>query len=248
VKHAAVGVDRVTEENQQRDLHLIQRARLGERSAQEELVRKYTPLVRHIVRNYYARFLEFDDLMQEGLIGLLHAIREYDGEKYEVKFSSFAYICVIRKVYNVIKHTNGTKHRVLNDAVSLFNFVNLDETRIVLDVVASEDAEVDPAKVVEREFISARVEQVLQSHLSELEYTVIRLLLAGYSYTDLERQLGVGAKVIDNARTRVRLKLKRILQKYGSLLSPKVPEKARQRKDLYYHFPTPLPPAVSLDR
>ncbi len=242
-----MGVGQVTEENQKRDLHLIQRARLGDRSAQEELVRKYTPLVRHIVRNYYARFLEFDDLMQEGLIGLLHAIREYDGEKYDVKFSSFAYICVIRKVYNVIKHTNGTKHRVLNDAVSLFNFVNLDETRIVLDVVASEDAEVDPEKVVEQEFVSARVEQVLQSHLSELEYTVIRMLLAGYSYTDIEERLGVSAKVIDNARTRVRLKLKRILQKYGSLLSPKVPEKARQRKDLYYHFPTPLPPAASLD-
>ncbi|MDI6870324.1 MAG: sigma-70 family RNA polymerase sigma factor [Bacillota bacterium] len=237
----------MTEENQKRDLYLVQRARLGDRLAQEELVRKYTPLVRHIVRNYYARFLEFDDLMQEGLIGLLHAIREYDGERYAVKFSSFAYICVIRKVYNVIKHTNGTKHRVLNDAVSLFNFVNLDETRIVLDVVASEDAEVDPEKVVEEEFISARVEQVLRAHLSVLEYTVIRMLLAGYSYADMERELGVSAKVIDNARTRVRLKLKRILQKYGSLLSPKVPDKTRQRKDLYYRFPTPLPSVAALD-
>lgn len=237
----------MTEENQKRDLHLIQCARRGDRLAQEELVRKYTPLVRHIVRNYYARFLEFDDLMQEGLIGLLHAIREYDGERYDVKFSSFAYICVIRKVYNVIKHTNGTKHRVLNDAVSLFNFVNLDETRIVLDVVASEDTEVDPEKVVEQEFVSARVEQVLRTHLSVLEYTVIHLLLAGYNYNDIERELSVSAKVIDNARTRVRLKLKRILQKYGSLLSPKVPEKARQRRDLYYHFPSPLPPAASVD-
>lgn len=237
----------MTEDNQKRDLHLIQRARHGDHSAQEELVRKYTPLVRHIVRNYYARFLEFDDLMQEGMIGLLHAIREYDGERYDVKFSSFAYICVIRKVYNVIKHTNGTKHRVLNDAVSLFNFVNLDETRIVLDVVASEDLEVDPEKVVEQEYVTARVEQVLRNHLSELEYTVIRMLLAGYSYTDIERELNVSAKVIDNARTRVRLKLKRILQKYGSLLSPKVPQKARQRKDLYYHFPTPLPQVASLD-
>lgn len=237
----------MTDENQKRDLHLIERAREGDRMAQEELVRKYTPLVRHIVRNYYARFLEFDDLMQEGLIGLLHAIREYDGEHYDVKFSSFAYICVIRKVYNVIKHTNGTKHRVLNDAVSLFNFVNLDETRIVLDVVASDDAEVDPEKVVEQEFVSDRIEQVLRTHLSQLEYAVIRMLLAGYSYTDIERRLGVNAKVIDNARTRVRLKLKRILQKYGSLLSPKVPEKTRQRKDLYYQFPTALPPVASLD-
>jgi RNA polymerase sporulation-specific sigma factor len=240
-------VRRVTDENQRRDLHLLQRARSGDRQAQEELVRKYTPLVRHIVRNYYARFLEFDDLMQEGLIGLLHAIREYDGEHYDVKFSSFAYICVIRKVYNVIKHTNGTKHRILNDAVSLFNFVNLEETRIVLDVVPSEDVELDPEKVVEQEFVSTRVEQVLRAHLSVLEYAVIRMLLAGYTYTDIEQELRVNAKVIDNARTRVRLKLKRILQKYGSLLSPKVPEKARQRKDLYYQFPSPLPPVASLE-
>ncbi|MGE5552367.1 MAG: sigma-70 family RNA polymerase sigma factor [Betaproteobacteria bacterium] len=242
-----MGVGQLTEDNQKRDLRLIQQAKLGDRAAQEELVRKYTPLVRHIVRNYYARSLEFDDLMQEGLIGLLHAIREYDGQRYDVKFSSFAYICVIRKVYNVIKHSNGTKHRALNDAVSLFNFVNVDETRIVMDLVASEDTEVDPEKVVEQEFVSARVEQVLRSHLSVLEYTVIRMLLAGYSYADIEQKLGVSAKVIDNARTRVRLKLKRILQKYGSLLSPKVPEKARQRKDLYYQFPTPLPPVASLD-
>lgn len=238
---------RLTDDNQKRDLHLIERARHGDRTAQEELVRKYTPLVRHIVRNYYARFLEFDDLMQEGMIGLLHAIREYDGERFDVKFSSFAYICVIRKVYNVIKHTNGTKHRMLNDAVSLFNFVNLDETRIVLDVVASEDAEVDPEQVVEQQYVSARVEQVLRTHLSVLEYRVIRMLLAGYTYSDIEHELGVSPKVIDNARTRVRLKLKRILQKYGSLLSPKVPQKTRQRKDLYYRFPAPLPPVASLD-
>lgn len=235
------------DENQRQDLGLLQRTRLGDRAAQEDLVRKYTPLVRYIVRNYYARFLEFDDLMQEGLIGLLHAIREYDGDRFDVKFSSFAYICIIRKVYNVIKHTNGTKHRVLNDAVSLFNFVNLDETRMVLDVVASEDAAVDPEKVMERRFVSERVDQVLRTYLSVLEYTVIRMLLAGYTYADMERELGVTAKVIDNARTRVRLKLKRILQKYGSLLSPKVPQKTRQRKDLYYQFPTPLPQTASLD-
>ncbi|MGE5509118.1 MAG: sigma-70 family RNA polymerase sigma factor [Chitinophagales bacterium] len=235
------------DENQRQDLGLIQRTRLGDRAAQEDLVRKYTPLVRYIVRNYYARFLEFDDLMQEGLIGLLHAIREYDGERFDVKFSSFAYICIIRKVYNVIKHTNGTKHRVLNDAVSLFNYVNLDETRMVLDVVASEDAAVDPEKVMERRYVSERVDQVLRTYLSVLEYTVIRMLLAGYSYGDIERELGITAKVIDNARTRVRLKLKRILQKYGSLLSPKVPQKTRQRKDLYYQFPVPLPRTASLD-
>jgi RNA polymerase sporulation-specific sigma factor len=238
----------VGEENQRYDLWLIQRTRKGDQAALDELIRKYTPLVRYIVRNYYARFLEFEDLMQEGLIGLLHAINEYDCERFDVKFSSFAYICVIRKIYNIIKQINGNKHRVLNDAVSLFNYVNLDETRMIVDVIASDDADVDPESVVENNFITERVDQVLKTHLSLLEYTVIRLLLAGYTYGDIEQEIGVSAKVIDNARTRVRLKLKRILQKYGSLLSPKVPQKARQRKDLYYNFsPSSLDSRASSD-
>src|SRR5690625_3879933 len=103
--------------NQALDLALAPRVRGGDAAAREELVKKYIPMVKHIVRNHYASFLDFDDLTQEGLIGLLGAIDEYRPDKFDVKFSSFAYICIIRKVYNAIKQTNGNKHRALNEAV-----------------------------------------------------------------------------------------------------------------------------------
>ncbi|MGB4251208.1 MAG: sigma-70 family RNA polymerase sigma factor, partial [Limnochordia bacterium] len=90
-------------DNQAVDLELIRRVRAGEEGARESLVLKYIPMVKYIIRNYYSSFLDFEDLVQEGLIGLLSAIEEYKPERYDVKFSSFAYLCIIRRVYNVIK-------------------------------------------------------------------------------------------------------------------------------------------------
>ncbi len=231
------------DKNQARDLNLILRSRAGERDATEELIKKYTPLVRYIVKNYYARFLDFEDLTQEGMIGLLHAIDEYDYQRFNIKFSSFAYICIIRKIQNVVKQTNGNKHKTLNDAVSLFSFVNPDENRMILDVVPSADGTVDPAQVAEDKYMDQRIEELLRAHLSVLEYRVIKMLIAGYTAREIEMEIGVNAKIVDNARTRVRLKLKRILDKYGSLSNPRVPKKARQRKDLYYNFNMLFPPS-----
>ena len=218
--------------NQERDLELIRRIRQGDSEAREELVQKYTPMVKHIVRNHYASFLEFEDLLQEGLIGLLSAIDEYRPEK-QVKFSSFAYICIIRKIYNVIKQTNGNKHRALNDAVSLHAFVNHEQTRTVLDSVICDDASADPLEAIEEKMTNQTLDAVLEDHLSVLEYTVINLFLRGYSSSEIESTIGVNSKAVDNARTRVRLKLRRILAEHGSLLSPKLPAKIRRREDLY---------------
>jgi len=222
--------------NQERDLELIRQVRAGNRKAREELVTKYIPMVKRIARNHYASFLEFEDLMQEGLIGLLSAIEEYDPDK-KVKFSSFAYICILRKIYNVIKHSNGNKHKALNDAVSIYAFVNPDETRTVLDCVPFEDPSLDPEQVVEERIVNQRLKSVLENHLSVLEYTVISLFLQGYTTAEIEAAIGVNAKAVDNARTRVRLKLRRILTEHGSLLNPKVPVRVRRREDLYRKLP-----------
>lgn len=219
--------------NQEADLYLISLIREGNPLAKEELVRKYVPMVKHIIRNYYASFLEFEDLLQEGLIGLLNAINEYKPEQYDVKFSSFAYICIIRKVYNIIKQSNGNKHKALNDAVSLYTYTNTDESRTFMDLIPTNDAKIDPETFVEQKVINASLNQVLRNHLSILEYTVIMLFLNGYTSSEIEEEIGIGAKAVDNARTRVKLKLRRIMNQYGSLLSPKVPAQVRKREDLY---------------
>lgn len=223
--------------NQSIDLELIRQIRAGDQRAKDKLVAKYVPMVKYIIRNYYASFLDFDDLMQEGLIGLLNAIEEYKPDKFDVKFSSFAYICIIRRVYNVIKQTNGNKHRLLNEAISLQSAVGLDEGRTVLDLIPAEPEDIDPQHLIEEKMVNNLLERVLKNHLSVLEYAVIVRLIRGYTCSEIQAELGVGPKVIDNARTRVKAKLRRLLGEYGSLLSPDVPTEVRRREDLYIHLP-----------
>ena len=224
-------------DNQSIDLELIERLRRGDEEARDSLIVKYIPMVKYIIRNYYSSFLDFEDLLQEGLIGLLSAIEEYKPDEYDVKFSSFAYICIIRRVYNVIKLSTGNKHRLLNEATSLQTPIGSDESRSIMDLVAAGIPQFDPETVFEDKYVSEVIGTVLRNHLSILEYAVIVRLLKGYSAREIEEEMGVGLKVIDNARTRVKSKLRRLLDEYGSLLSPKVPTNVRKREDLYLNLP-----------
>lgn len=225
------------DDNQTIDLGLIARIREGDEEARDSLVAKYIPMVKYIIRNYYSAFLDFEDLLQEGLIGLLSAMDEYNSDDYDVKFSSFAYICIIRRVYNVIKLTTGNKHRLLNEATSLQMPVGSDESRTIIDLVAAGIPEFDPQAVYEDKYVTEVLGTVLRNHLSILEYAVIVRLLKGYSAREIEEEMGVGLKVIDNARTRVKSKLRRLLDEHGSLLSPQVPTNVRKREDLYLDVP-----------
>ncbi len=224
--------------NQNIDLGLIQRIRADDEEARDILVVKYVPMVKYIIRNYYSSFLDFEDLLQEGLIGLLSAIEEYRPDEYDVKFSTFAYICIIRRVYNVIKHTSGNKHRLLNEATSLQAPVGADENRTIMDFVADGANQVDPEMILEERLVNEIIGQVLKNHLSLLEYAVITRFLQGYTAGEIEQEMGVGLKVIDNARTRVKTKLRRLIDEHGSLLSPHVPTDVRRRKDLYLDIPS----------
>lgn len=222
----------MSDRNQTIDLQLLSRSRNNDSFAKEELVKKYTPMVKYIVRNNYVKTLEFEDMFQEGLIGLLSAIDEYNSQDYNVKFSSFAYLCIIRKIYNIIRQSNNNKNRTLNQAVSLQTPTDDSETRTLLDFLASERT-VDPEEVLENKWIAERINELLKNHLSMLEYTVIELILNGYTVGEIEERIGVDAKAIDNARTRVRFKLQKLLNKYGSLTNPHIPNKVRKREDLY---------------
>lgn len=220
-------------DNQKIDLNLIHRIREGEELAREKLVVKYIPMVKYIIRNYYSYFLDFEDLMQEGLIGLLSAIEEYKPDEYNVKFSSFAYICILRRIYNVIKLTSGNRHRLLNEATSLQTRIGADENREIMDLIADGFSQFDPETVLENKCVNEGISEVLRNHLSFLEHAVIIRILKGYTASEIHSELGVGLKVIDNARTRVKTKLRRLLDQYGSLLNPQIPKLVRKREDLY---------------
>lgn len=221
--------------NQKRDLELLQRIAMKDADAEEELIRKYTPMIRHIVRRHYARAMDFEDLCQEGFIGLIQAIDQYDPVGYDVAFSSFAYLCIIRKVYNAIKSANGARNRPLNTAISLQNPVAGQAERTVQETIPSEEP--DPLELVDERLAEGRLQQVLRNHLSVLEYTVASFLAQGYTAQEIVRAVGVNAKAVDNARTRVRAKLDRLLSQYGTLLNPMLPMAVRRRTDLYVQLP-----------
>ncbi len=221
--------------NQLCDLSLISRIRTEkDAQAKEELVKKYLPMVRHIVKNQNPSFNEFEDYLQEGSIGLLKAIEEYDPDNYPIKFSTFAYICILRRIYNTIKQSMSKKALFSANALSLNMQLNGEDSRTLLDSIPAEEPE--PFLQIENEWTIQKLAAVLEAHLSPVEYRVIQMLLNGLTIHEIQDQLRLSVKAVDNARTRARLKLKKILFDYGSLLSPQIPLKTRKRKDLSIHL------------
>ena len=216
--------------NQNKDLFLLRQIREGnDPQAKEELVRKYIPMVKHIVKNHNCYYIEYEDLIQEGLIGLLKAINEFNAE-FGIKFSTFAYICILRKIYNVLKRFSGKSRKLYRESASLFAYVNSEESRTLLDTL--DDDSCNPEELVAEKLTVNRLQKVLKAHLTEVEYSVTLLYLKGHSFTEIQKQLLLKAKVVDNAKTRARLKLQRIIKEYGSLLHPDIPLTTRKRMDL----------------
>jgi len=222
--------------NQDKDLWLINRFRMEQDLfSREELVKKYLPMVRHIVKNHHVPASDFDDYFQEGAIGLLKAIDEYDSENYAIKFSTFAYICIIRRIFNTLKSTKSKIACRPVNVLSLNALINNeDETCTLLDLLP--DFHNEPFAEVEDNWMQQKLATVLEAYLSPIEFQVMQMVLNGYKLRDIQKRLSLSLKVLDNARTRARLKLSKILFRYGSLLSPQIPLKAKKRTDLTIQF------------
>jgi len=217
--------------NQQLDLELIKRIRAGQDGgSREELVIKYLPLVRHIVKNQNIYPADFDDYFQEGAIGLLKAIEQYKPESFPIKFSTFAYLCIVRRIYNKLKQNYSQKSRGFYSMLSLNQSSVADYSQGLISLLP--DSTEEPFDRIEASWISERIDSVLQAYLSPLEYHVIQLALKGYSFGETSNILRLAPKAVDNARTRARGKLRKVLRRYGSFLSPAIPLKTRKRKDL----------------
>jgi RNA polymerase sporulation-specific sigma factor len=222
--------------NQEKDLRLIQRFRVDkDLFSREELVKKYLPMVRHILKSYQIPCIDLDDYFQEGAIGLLKAVDQYDPEHYSIKFSTFAYICILRRIFNVFKSSSAKKAALPAKILSLNAFINQeDESGTLLDVLP--DLSFEPYLEVENNWMQQRLEAVLEAYLSPVEFYVMRMIVNGYHLKDIEHTLSLPLKAIDNARTRARLKLAKILFRYGSLLNPQIPLKTKKRADLAIRF------------
>ncbi|MCI6242061.1 MAG: sigma-70 family RNA polymerase sigma factor [Lachnospiraceae bacterium] len=183
------------------DEELIQRLRQGENTIMDYILEKYKPLVRKCANAMYLIGGETEDLIQEGMIGLFKAIRDYRDDR-DNSFSSFAYICVNRQLYTAIEASNRKKNQPLNSYVSLSE----QSTKNCLGVTSS------PEQLVIEQEVWENLWKELDECLSEMEKQVLSYYLKGSSYLQIAEKMEKSPKSIDNALWRIRQKIRQIKQ------------------------------------
>lgn len=195
------------------DEQLICRLRNGEDEIMDYLMIKYKSMVRRKARAMYLIGGENDDLIQEGMIGLIKAVRDFD-LKAGQSFSSFAELCVSRQMYSAIESSKRKKHIPLNSYISIYDEGNHedDKTLPLIDTIEPE-VENDPeALYFGKEFSEAFIDD-LKENLSDLENHVLYLHMLGTNYRDIAELLGKSPKAIDNALQRIRAKAGKLLNR-----------------------------------
>jgi RNA polymerase sporulation-specific sigma factor len=190
------------------DLQLVIRARNGDSAALDGLMRRYTGFVRLKASSYFLAGGDSDDLVQEGLIGLYKAVRDFRSDK-ETSFRSFAELCVTRQIITAIKTATRFKHAPLNTYISFSHTPAGQESDgdcTLGDALPGPGVD-DPAVcVISTEELQSLV-FTLGTGLSRLEAEALRLYLDGLSYEDMADELGCDTKTIDNALQRVKRKI-----------------------------------------
>ncbi len=193
------------------DEEIIDETRTGNASALEYLINKYKGFVRAKARTYFLIGADREDIIQEGMIGLYKAIRDFREDKLS-SFRAFAELCITRQIITAIKTATRQKHIPLNSYISLNKPIFDDESdRTLMDII-SEDSINDPEElVINREEFSG-IEEKMGEILSGLECEVLSLYLEGKSYQEIACDLDRHVKSIDNALQRVKRKLEKYLE------------------------------------
>ncbi len=195
------------------DEQLIKNLRAGDTEIMDYIIDKYKFMVRKKAKAMYLLGGENDDLIQEGMIGLFKAVRDYDVNQ-EASFYSFADLCVSRQMYTAIKMSQRQKHMPLNSYVSLYDSGDeaSEEKRPPLIDQLQGGKENNPEELlIDKEYF-AMVEQELKKRLSDLESRVLHLHLMGEDYRTIASLLDKSPKSIDNALQRIKQKISLILE------------------------------------
>ncbi len=190
---------------------IVEQARKGDPKAQEMLIKKYKNFVRSKARSYFLIGADREDIVQEGMIGLFKAMRDYQPDKV-TSFKSFAELCIKRQIITAIKTATRQKHIPLNSYVSLNKPVYDDESdRTLYDVMSSSSKELNPEHlIIKREELS-HIEEKMGEVLSDLEWKVLNSYLEGKSYQEISLEMNKHVKSVDNALQRVKKKLEKFL-------------------------------------
>lgn len=188
------------------DEELVSLSRNGSEKAENELLERYKDTVMKISRGYFIIGGELEDIVQEGMIGLYKAIKNFKTDK-NATFKTFAITCIKHQIQTAIKKANTKKNLPLSNSVSLQSFSeNEEEEFLPVNLIF----QVSPdEKIIGRENYKDLIETIKQT-LSKKEFEVLKYYLRGYSYKEIAEFLGLNQKSIDNSLSRIKNKLKNI--------------------------------------
>lgn len=194
------------------DEELILRLRDGEEAIMDYILNKYKNLVRKYARNMYILGAEEQDLIQEGMIGLFRAVKDYDSGR-DASFFTFADLCISRKMYTAIEASKREKHTPLNNYVSLYasnDDENKDGKTMFMDLLSAGEISNPENLLIDRENVK-RIENLVDEELSSFEKQVFDLYITGMKYGQIAKVLGKDEKSTDNALQRIKSKLRKAL-------------------------------------
>lgn len=188
------------------DKELVLKAQAGDLDAEETLMRKYKETVRIKGKMYYMAGADEDDVMQEGMIGLLKAIRQYDPDK-EASFGTFASICITRQIISAIRSADREKHKALNTSISLNDRLNDNDDDITLEDTLRTNMAENPETLLVIKDIVYYIMHNGDNILSDFEMEVLSEVLKGKKLEEIAEKLGRTSKSIDNAMQRTKKKV-----------------------------------------
>lgn len=198
-----------TEYENQTDEALIEKLRKGHPEIVDYIMDKYKNLVRKRANAMFLIGGETDDLIQEGMIGLFKAVRDYQRDK-DASFYHFADLCITRQIYHAVEASQRKKHQPLNSYISLNAQAGQEGTDSFLDLLESFENGNPEQMLIERENVNS-IREKAKNVLSTMEWQVLEYYLQGMNYRQIAEYMQKEAKSIDNAIQRIRTKLLNIL-------------------------------------
>ncbi|WP_407635730.1 RNA polymerase sporulation sigma factor SigH [Halanaerobium saccharolyticum] len=202
------------EYQQMSDDELVELVHQGDMEAQETLIKRYKNFVLAKSRSYFLVGADREDIVQEGMIGLYKAVRDYKIERL-ASFRAFAELCITRQIITAIKAATRQKHQPLNTYISLNKPIYDEESdRTLLDILKGGKLSNPEALFISNETYDL-IESEISSMLSDLEFDVLQEYLDGKSYQKIAESLDKHVKSVDNALQRVKRKLEVFLEKHN---------------------------------
>ncbi|MGN0709773.1 MAG: sigma-70 family RNA polymerase sigma factor [Anaerovoracaceae bacterium] len=195
------------------DEELVRLSAGGDTGATDVLLRRYKKIVTGAARFYYMKGAERDDVIQEGMIGLFEAIRDYKPSE-GTDFKHFAELCVTRQILNAVSHAGRKKHRILNESLSLDDRMpdsGGSPAQNVGDTVPA-DRIYEPEPQAMASVTLAKIKELAESMLSPLEREVWDLMISGYDTAEIAGMTGRSRKSVDNAVQRIKRKIHKYLE------------------------------------